>query len=258
MPRFSANLGFLWPDRPLLERIDAAAAAGFRAIELHWPFDIPPEAVRERCVHRDLAILGLNTPTGERAGDFGLAALPGREQDFAAAFDEALAYAASIGAKAVHVMAGVVQAPFRDEARAVFLTNLRRVAPLAERFGVTILLEPINRRDRPDYFYDRIDEAAEIIRAVGSPVVKIMFDCYHVGITEGDVIRRLADHLPLVGHIQFAAVPDRSEPDRGDLDYQAVFVAIDSLGYAGWVGAEYKPRGDTDSGLAWLAKSSPA
>lgn len=252
MPRFSANLGFLWPDRPLLDRVDAAAHSGFKAIELHWPYDVSARKLRQRLTRHGLMLLGINTPAGQREGDFGLAALPGREDEFLAGFAEALAYANEAGARAIHVMAGVVPPELVPEARATFLANLRQILPQAERVGVTLLLEPINRRDRPGYFYDRIEQAAAIIGELGHPALKIMFDCYHVGVTEGEVIRRMEQFVPLIGHIQIAAVPSRAEPDEGTLDYMQVFAAIDRLGYPGWVGAEYKPRARTEDGLAFL------
>jgi 2-dehydrotetronate isomerase len=252
MPRFSANLGFLWLDRPLLNRVDAAARAGFRAIELHWPFDVPPRNLRERAGEHSLQILALNTPLGTRPGDFGLGAVPGRELEFRSGFDQALAYATEAGIGAIHVMAGVVPEEDRAAARETFLANLRAILPSAGAAGVTLLLEPINRKDRPGYFYDRIDEAISLMGALDHPALTVMFDCYHVGTTEGDVIARLAAVMPRIGHIQIAAVPNRAEPDEGTLDYRAVFAAIDRLGYRGWVGAEYKPRGETDAGLGWM------
>jgi hydroxypyruvate isomerase len=253
MPRFSANLGFLWPERPLLDRIDAAARAGFRAIELHWPYDTPAQAVADACSQHDLTLLGLNTATGDaRSGEFGLGALPGREGDFQRAFDQAAAYARAAGAKAVHVMAGVVPPEARAEAERTFAGNLKTAAEQAG--DLTLLLEPINRRDKPGYFYSTTGEAAEIISRVGAANLRIMFDVYHVGISEGDVLTRLARHLPLIGHVQIAAVPSRAEPDEGEIAYRAIFDALDALGYDGWVGCEYKPRGDTDEGLRWLAE----
>jgi hydroxypyruvate isomerase len=258
MPRFSANLGFLWSDRPLLGRIDAAARAGFRAIELHWPYEVPAADLKARAERHGLSILALNTPVGAQAGDFGLAAVPGREDEFRQGFRQAMDYARAAGIPAVHVMAGVTQSGQEAAARATFLANLKHITPLAEQAGVTLLLEPINRKDRPGYFYDRIDDAAGIITAIGSPALRIMFDCYHVGLTEGDVLARLEAALPLIGHIQIAAVPSRAEPDEGILDYPAVFAAIDRLGYQGWVGVEYRPRGDTDSGLGWMRTLVPS
>lgn len=252
MLRFSANLGFLWPELPLLDRIDAAARAGFRAIELHWPYDIPARTLRARAAQHGLAILGLNTPTGSKPGDFGLGAVPGREAEFRGGFGQAIAYATDAGIGAIHVMAGVPPEGQAALARQTFLDNLRAILPAAEKAGVTLLLEPINRKDRPGYFYDRIEDAAGIIAALGSPQVKVMFDCYHVGITEGDVIARLTRHLPIIGHVQIAAVPSRAEPDEGTLDYAQVFDALDHIGYAGWIGAEYKPRAGTDAGLGWM------
>jgi hydroxypyruvate isomerase len=252
MPRFSANLGFLWPELTLLERIEAAASAGFRAVELHWPYDVPAQELRDVAARHRLAVLALNTPVGSQPGDFGLAAVPGREAEFRTGFEQARIYALQAGIPAIHVMAGVVEPGSAEAARATILDNLAFAARAAEQHGLMLLLEPINRKDRPGYFYDRIDEAAHLIGAIGSPALRIMFDCYHVGIAQGDVIARLETALPLVGHIQIAAVPSRAEPDEGTLDYRAVFAAIDRLGYQGWVGAEYKPRGKTEDGLGWM------
>lgn len=258
MPRFSANLGFLWPDRPLLDRIDAAAAAGFRAVELHWPYDVPAAAVRARCEAHGLALLGVNTSRG-REGEFGLGALPGREAEFQAAVDEAVAWCAEAGGSAVHCMAGVTGDADPEAARATFVANLSEASRKAEPHGLTLLLEPINPVDAPGYFYSTVDEGAAVIEAVGLGNLRLMFDCYHVGMVGQDVVATLRRYLPLVGHIQFASVPGRAEPDAGDLDYGSVFRAVDALGYAGWVGAEYRPRGATDAGLGWMtAGEAPA
>lgn len=250
MPKFSANLGFLWPDRPLLDRIDAAARAGFRAIELHWPYDVPAEAVREQCGRHGLLLLGINTPLGRvDAGEFGLGAVPGREADFERGFLQALEWAEAAGARTIHVMAGVV-APERKEAgRATLIGNLRKAAALAPE--TTLLLEGINQRDKPGYFYSTIAEKADVIGQTGAPNVRIMFDVYHAGVSEGDIFRKLAAYLPLIGHVQIAAVPSRAEPDEGEIDYAHVLAELDRLGYRGWVGCEYKPRAGTDEGLAW-------
>lgn len=252
MPRFAANLGFLWADRPLLQRIDAAAAAGFRAVELHWPYDIPALTLRERLAFHGLKLLGINTAPGDRDGDFGLGAVPGRNAQFRASFDQALAYAQQTGAGAIHVMAGVVEAGDEELAHETFLDNLAYGLPLAENAGITLLLEPINRRDKPGYFYERIEDAIAIIQALRSPALRLMFDCYHVGLVGTDVVAALHEAMPWIGHVQIASVPHRAEPDEGDLDYAAVFAALDALGYGAWVGAEYKPRGETDAGLGWL------
>jgi hydroxypyruvate isomerase len=251
MPKFSANLGFLWPDRPLLERIDAAAAAGFKAIELHWPYATPAEAVRQRCADRGVILLGINTPLGNAVkGDFGLGALAGREAEFRDTFTQSANYARAAGASSVHVMAGVVAPEHKARAEEVFVENLILAAKAAP--DLTLLLEPINQRDKPGYFYSAIGEAADIIGKVGATNIKIMFDVYHVGVSEGDVLTRLQRHLSDIGHVQIAAVPSRAEPDEGEIAYGAIFAALDGLGYAGWTGCEYKPRAGTDEGLAWV------
>ena len=254
MPRYSATLGFLFADRPHVERIRAAARAGFRAVEMHWPYDVPAEEIRSALRECDVAMLGINTPVGDAAaGDFGLAAIRGREQEFQAAVDRSLAYAEAIGATALHCMAGVVTED-RPAAEAVFIDNIRRAADKASALGVTILIEPINWRDKPNYFLSRIDQAAEIIAATQRSNVRIMFDCYHTQITEGDLSHKLVSYLPLIGHVQIAAVPSRAEPDEGEINYPALMNLLDAKGYEGWVGAEYKPRGRTEDGLGWLEK----
>lgn len=253
MPRFSANLGFLWTHLPLIERIEAAAKAGFGAVEMHWPFDVDPLAVKAACARLNLPLLGVNTPVGDAAaGDFGLGAVPGREADFHRAFDEALAWSVAAGASAIHTMAGVVAPARIPEATGVFADNLAAAADRAAPHGITLLLEPINQRDKPGYFYSTIARGAEMVARVRRPNVKIMFDVYHVGVSEGDVIRRLERALPLIGHVQIAAVPSRAEPDEGEIAYPEIFRTLDRIGYAGWVGAEYRPRGAVEDGLGWL------
>ncbi len=250
MPKFSANLGFLWPDRPLLDRIDAAARAGFRAVELHWPYDVPAGSVKQRCAEHGLQLLGINTPLGRSEdGDFGLGALPGREADFEAGFRQCLAWGEVAGASAIHVMAGVVAADQKAQGRSTLVENLRKAAALAP--AMTLLLEGINQRDKPGYFYSTIGEKADIIAEVGAANVRILFDIYHVGVSEGDIFRKLETYLPLIGHVQIAAVPSRAEPDEGEVHYAHAFAELDRLGYDGWVGCEYKPRGGTDDGLTW-------
>ena len=255
MPRFSANLGFLWSELPLLERFDAAARAGFQAVELHWPYDVPAEAVRAACARNSLRLLGLNTVFGDAGkGEFGLGALAGREADFQAAIDQSIAYCRISGATSIHAMAGVVPASQRDAARKILKQNLSTAADKAAADGLTILLETINPRDKPDYFYSKIEEAVELIGEIGRSNVQLMFDVYHVGVAEGDVLVKLRKYMPLIGHVQIAAVPSRAEPDEGEIAYRAVFDELDALGYVGWVGCEYRPRAGTDAGLGWVKK----
>ena len=250
MPRLAANLAFLFNDRPFLDRFGAAAAAGFTAVELQAPYDTPPSAVRAQLDRHRLTILGINT-SGGREGELGLAAVPGREADFASLFRQALDYAVAIGAVSVHCLAGTVPPERRPAAEKVFADNLARAADLAAAQNIKLLIEPINPRDRPDYFLTRAEHAADLIGRIGRPNIKIQFDFYHAQIVGGDLIRRFERHLPFIGHVQIAAVPSRAEPDEGEVNYPAVLAALDKLGYAGWVGCEYRPRGRTEDGLSW-------
>jgi hydroxypyruvate isomerase len=253
VPRFAANLGYLFTERPLLERFGAAAAAGFTAVELQFPYDRPPSEVKAMLERHGLKQLGINTAVGDRAGDAGLAAVPGREHDWNAVFTQALDYVVAIGGTAIHCMAGRVAPHERPAAERTFIANLTRAADLAASRGITLLIEPINPRDRPDYYLTRVEHAADIVARVARSNLRIQFDFYHAQIVGGDLLRRFEQHLPVIGHVQVAAVPSRHEPDEGEVNYRAIFAALDSLGYAGFVGAEYRPRGRTEDGLAWAA-----
>jgi len=233
MPRFAANLAYLFTERPLIERFAAAAAAGFKAVELQLPYDQPPSAVRAEIERHGLTQLGLNTALGPRDGDSGLAAVPGRERDWEAAFKQALDYAAAIGGSAIHCLTGKVPPEQRPAAERTLIANIGRAADLARDKNINILLEPINPRDRPDYFLTRVEQAADLIGKIGRPNVKIQFDFYHVQIVSGDLLRRFEQHLPLIGHVQIAAVPSRAEPDDGEINYANVFKALDTLGWSG-------------------------
>jgi hydroxypyruvate isomerase len=252
MPRFAANLAYLFTERPLIERFGAAAAAGFKAIELQLPYDHAPSAVKAEIDRHGLTVLGINTAPGQlAAGEFGVAAVPGREQEFAALFKQALDYIVAIGGCQIHCLAGKVAPELRPAAEKVFITNLARAADAAAERGITLLIEPINPRDRPDYFLSRAEHAADIIAKVGRPNVRVQFDFYHAQIVGGDLIRRFERHVPVVGHVQIAAVPSRHEPDEGEINYPAIFDAVDRAGYRGWIGCEYRPRARTEDGLGW-------
>jgi len=254
MPRFAANLGYLFTERPLLERIGAAAAAGFKAIELQFPYDVPASAMKAAIEKNKLTILGLNTPPGARDGEFGLAAVPGRERDWQGLFARALEYASAIGASAIHCLAGKVAPEQRPTADKVFADNLSKAADLAREKNITLLIEPINARDRPNYFLNHVEHAAGVIAKVGKANIRVQFDFYHVQIVGGDLTYRLEKFLPVIGHLQCAAVPSRHEPDEGEVNYQAVFEAVDRVGYKGWIGAEYRPRARTEDGLGWARR----
>ncbi|RUS63206.1 isomerase [Pseudorhodobacter sp. E13] len=251
--RFSANLGFLWADLPLPDAIHAAKAAGFDAVECHWPYDTPAADVARALAETGLPMLGLNTRRGDlTARENGLSALPGREADARAAIDEGLAYAVAIKAKNLHVMAGFAAG---EAAQASFLANLGYACAQAAPHGITILIEPLNHYDAPGYFLRSTTQAKSIIKAIAAPNLRLMFDCYHVQLMEGDLTHRLHDLRPLIGHIQFASVPDRGAPDHGEVNYPHIFAEIEKMGWAAPLGAEYKPGGPTEETLGWLVRA---
>ena len=252
MPRFAANLSFMFTDRPMIERFGAAAAAGFRAVEIGSSYDQDAGAMRAEIDRHGLTMLGVNTPQLPDAA-WGLAGVPGREAEFDARFARALDLVRTLGGRAIHCLAGIVPAPQQAAAEPILVASLQRAADLAAPHGLTILTEPINHRDCPDYLLSRVEQAAEIIAAVQRPNIRMQFDFYHAQIMGGDLIRRFERHLPVIGHVQIAGVPTRAEPDIGEVHYPAIFDALDASGYAGWVGCEYKPRGKTEDGLAWGA-----
>ena len=217
--RYSANLGFLFTDLSLPQAIHAAKDAGFDAVECHFPYDISADDVAAALRETGLTMLGLNTWPGDKAaGDFGLAALPGREEEARAAIAQAIDYAVATGTKAVHVMAGRTDGG--DAAETTFRANLAHACDLAAPHGITILIEPINTRDVQGYHLSRTDHALRIITALDKPNLKLMFDCYHMQIMQGDLAMHLRDLMPVIGHIQIASVPDRNEPDQGEVDYR--------------------------------------
>ncbi len=249
MPRFAANLAYLFTEYPFIERFGAAAKAGFEAVELQFPYDTPAAEVKRELDRRRLTMIGVNTPIDE--GEFGSAAVPGRAADFAAHFRRALDYVGAIGGRAVHCLAGKVQPDDRVRAEAAFVANLLRASDAAAQAGITVLIEPINPRDRSGYFLNSAEHAADLLTKIDRVNVRMQFDFYHAQIVGGDLIRRFEKYLPLVGHVQIAAVPSRAEPDEGEVNYPAIFGMLDDIGYAGWIGAEYRPRVNTEAGLGW-------
>ncbi len=251
MTRFSANLGFLWTELSLPDAIRAAADAGFAAVECHWPYDTPASEVLAALELTRLPMLGLNTRRGDVAGgDNGVAAIVGREAEARQYIDESVQYAADIGCANVHVMAGFTD---KDEAsQATFVKNLQYACDTARDADITVLIEPLSHYVAPGYHLSSLDGALATIADVNKSNIKVMFDCYHLQIMQGDLTRRLRTHLDAIGHIQIAAVPDRSEPDAGELHYPNLLAALDEMGWAGFVGAEYKPRTTTFDGLGWL------
>jgi hydroxypyruvate isomerase len=260
MPRFAANLTLLYPELEFLDRFAAAAADGFAGVEMLFPYGHAPADLAARLADSGLELVLFNTPPGDaNAGERGLAALPARKGDFRRALEQALAYAQALRCPRVHVMSGVLPAgQSRQQSRDCLLDNLAWAAPLAASCGVSLMIKPINTRDIPGYFVNTQADAHALVQALGAPNVQVQMDLYHCQIVEGDLATKLREYLPTgrVGHMQIAGVPERHEPDVGELHYPYLFELIDSLGYAGWVGCEYRPRrgavpGGTTTGLGW-------
>lgn len=252
MPRFAANISFLFTELPFLKRPGAAARAGFGAVECHYPYETPPERLRGALSGAGISMLGINTNNGTGSGkDAGVAAIPEREAESRARVEQAIAYAHAIGGTSVHITAGNAQ-PGDAASRRTFIETLRYASERAA--GLTLLIEPLNRRENPDYFLRSTDQAMDVLEAVDRANVRLMFDIYHAQINEGDIVTRFAASLPRIGHVQIAAVPGRGEPDQGELDYRHIVAGLDELGYAGWIGAEYRPRTTTAAGLGWLSR----
>jgi len=257
MLKFAANLSMMYPEHAFLDRYAAAAADGFAGVECMFPYEAPAAFVRERMDAAGVAQVLFNAPPGVVGrGERGLAALPGRQEEFQAGIEQALSYATALACPKVHVMAGLVpDGASRQAMLDCYRENLDWAARQARSAGVTLLIEPINPRDIPGYFLNRQDEAHAVVQAVNAPNLKVQMDLYHCQIVEGDVTAKLRQYLPTgrVGHLQIAGVPLRQEPDRGELDYGWVFGVLRELQYGGWIGCEYRPAGATSSGLRWLA-----
>lgn len=249
--RFSANLGFLWNELALPEAVHAAAAAGFDAVELHWPYAVDPAALSQALAQTGLPVLALNTPRGDvAAGEFGLAALPGREEEAREGIEQAMAYARAIGAGAVHVLAGLAEGQAAQE---TFIANLRYAADKGAQADIAILIEPLNVHDVPGYFLSDNARAAAVIEAVGHDNVRLLFDCYHLGRAGRSIMDEFETYRALIGHIQFAGVPARNEPDEGEIDFASLLPQLAAEGYSGYFGAEYRPSRSTAEGSGWLA-----
>lgn len=276
MPRFAANLSFLYPELPFLERFEAAARDGFEGVEYLFPYAHEPDVLAERLSANGLQQVLFNAPAGgldadgvERAwnaGERGTACVPGREAEFRTGVHMALRYAQALQCPRIHCMAGLLpQGTTREEARTTYTNNLRWAAAEAAKSGCEVLIEPINSRDMPGFFLNRQDEAHAVVQDVGAPNLKVQMDIYHCQIVEGDVATKLRHYLSSghVGHLQIAGVPDRHEPDVGEINYPYLFRLIDEVsaqtGWSGWVGCEYKPAqgatpGGTSRGLDWLRR----
>jgi hydroxypyruvate isomerase len=256
VPKFAANLSFIFQEVGFLDRFAAAADCGFKAVEYLSPYEHPPEVIAERLNRHRLEQALFNMAAGNwDAGERGIAALPGREREFRDAVEKALVYAQATRCRLLHAMAGLWPAG-RDRAAAdvVYIENLRYAAERLARESITVVIEPINTRDIPGYFLNTTSQAMAIIDRVGHPNLKLQLDLYHVQVMEGDLahrIRTLAGHYP---HVQIAGNPGRNEPDVGEINYPFLFDLLDEIGYAGWIGCEYRPKGETRAGLGWARR----
>ncbi len=248
MPRLAANLSMMFTELPFLERFAAAADCGFKAVEFLFPYEESPEAVAAARKAAGVEIALFNLPAGDfAAGERGMASLAGRALDFARSLETALPYAKALDAKRLHVMAGI--APPANRSR--YIENLTKAADFFAPHEIDLTIEPINQRDMPGYHLSFQSDAISVLDAVNRSNVWLQMDFYHCQIMEGDLQRRFEANLPYIGHIQIAGVPDRHEPDGGEVAYDRLLPKLDSLGYAGWVGCEYRPRAETREGLAW-------
>jgi hydroxypyruvate isomerase len=254
VPRFSANLSFLFDDLPFLDRFQAAARAGFEAVEFAFAYNHDARDIAGAARDAGVAVVLINLPPGDlEAGDRGLAGVPGREADFAEALGQALHYAAVLDCPRIHAMAGILpEGLLPEDCEATFAVNLALAAAHAADDGREVMIEPINRIDMPGYILSFQNQARRIIEAVGADNLRLQFDAYHCQIMEGDLARRFERHLPLIGHVQIADNPGRHEPGTGEINYPFLLRHMERLGYDGWFGCEYKPADGTVNGLGWM------
>jgi 2-dehydrotetronate isomerase len=254
MPRFAANLSMLYTEHAFLDRFAAAARDGFKAVEYLFPYEHPAAEIAARLKDNSLRQVLFNAPPGDwAAGERGTTCLPGREAEFREGVGRAIDYARALGCPRIHLMAGLApDGADRALLRKTYLANLAWATAQAK--DIDFLMEPINTRDIPRFFLNRQDHAHEIVGEVGAPNLKVQMDLYHCQIVEGDLAKKIEMYLPTgrVGHLQIAGVPERQEPDIGEINHPYLFALIDRLGYDGWVGCEYRPKGNTSAGLGWM------
>jgi 2-dehydrotetronate isomerase len=281
MPRFAANLSMMYPELSFLDRFEAAAKDGFKAVEYLFPYAFDTDELAARLAANGLQQVLFNAPPGgtdrqsiaaawDMHGNRGTACIPGREEEFKAGVLLALRYAEALQCPRIHLMAGLIPENLaREDAQLTYVSNLRWAAAEAAKAGLDVLIEPINTRDIPRFFLNRQDHAHEIIGLIGAGNLKVQMDLYHCQIVEGDVAMKIRQYLPTgrVGHFQIAGVPMRHEPDIGELNYDYLFGVIDEVSkqanWQGWVGCEYRPKkggqaGGTSEGLGWFRQACAA
>jgi hydroxypyruvate isomerase len=254
VPRFAANLTMLFNEVDFLDRFEAAAGVGFRAVEYLFPYDYDKDELADTLAENSLGQVLHNLPAGDwAAGDRGLACLPDRVGEFQDGVGEAIDYARALGCPRVNCLAGIAPADQDpDVLLLIFIENLKFAAQELEKSGITLLTEPINTRDIPGFYLNRSDQALAVMAEVGSANLKLQYDVYHMQIMEGDLAPTIERNLAAIGHMQIADTPGRHEPGTGEINYRFLFDFIDAAGYDGWIGCEYKPRTTTEAGLDWL------
>lgn len=254
MPKFAANLSMMFTDRPFLERFKAAAYAGFKAVEYLFPYEFPADELARQLKENGLKQVLFNTAPGDTgAGEWGLNAIPGRETEARANLDSALEYALALECPSVHVMAGVVpEGASRAKYQQTFIDNVRYAADKFAPHGINILIEALSPVVKPNYLFSSQFQSAELIDLIDRPNVFIQLDTFHAQIVDGNLTRLIEQLNGRFAHVQIASLPDRHEPDEGEINYEYIFSVFDRLGYQGWIGCEYNPRGKTEDGLAWL------
>lgn len=252
MPRFAANLSMMFTEWAFLDRFEAAADAGFEAVEYLFPYAVDADAIAERLQRHGLVQALFNAPPGNwEAGERGIAALPDRFEEFRAGIETAKDYVRATGVRRIHVMAGLASST-DAAAREAYRRALSHAAEEMAALDVEVLMEPINGRSMPGYFLNSFDDAAAVIAELGLPNLKLQFDIFHRQIMHGDVVEGLKKLLPISTHIQVASVPSRNEPCGEELNFPYIFEMLDALGYQGWIGCEYNPKAGTLEGLGWL------
>lgn len=258
MPRFSANLSMLFTERDFLDRFDAAARAGFAGVEYVSPYEYPPGEIAERLQRNGLTQVLFNLPAGDwAAGERGIAILPDRIDEFRAGVETAVKYAKALGCEQVNCLAGIApEGVDRIELQETLVENLKFAAPRLAAEDIRLLIEPINDKiDMPGFFLNTSRQAMEIIEKVGSDNLYLQYDIYHMQVMEGDLSRTIERLLPRIAHVQVADHPGRHEPGTGEINYPYLLGILDRLGYAGWVGAEYRPKNGTEAGLGWFSEA---
>ena len=254
MPRFAANLTMLFTELPFLDRFDAAARAGFQAVEFLFPYAFEANDIKARLDANGLQLVLHNLPAGDwDAGERGIACHPDRVEEFRAGVERAIAYAQTLGVKQLNCLVGKAPAGVPDSVlRETLVANLRHAAARLKAAGLRLLVEPINNYDIPGFYLSRTQQALDLLDEVGADNAFVQYDIYHAQRTEGELAATLQKHLARIGHVQLADNPGRNEPGTGEINYAFLFRHLDRIGYDGWVGCEYKPASTTEAGLGWL------